>query len=191
MTPEELNDREAIKALKYAYLRCLDQKNWDELATLLVEDATAAYSGGRYTYAGRDEIVAFVERNMGREQFHSSHRAHHPEIRLDGDRAEATWALEDIVHRFRVGLPADRRSLLRGRLRAPGRSLVDPAHGVPPQLRVHAAHVVHRGVRADRQLVGDRRAELPAGHVTSERRRCERPGRAYNLTTRQISGATR
>ncbi len=97
MTPEELDDREAIKALKYAYLRCLDQKNWDELATLLVDDATAAYSGGKYTYAGREEIVAFVERNMGREQFHSSHRAHHPEIRLDGDRAEATWALEDIV----------------------------------------------------------------------------------------------
>ena len=97
MTPEELDDREAIKALKYAYLRCLDQKNWDELGTLLAEDATAAYSGGKYTYAGREEIVAFVSRNMGREQFHSSHRAHHPEIRLDGDRAEATWALEDIV----------------------------------------------------------------------------------------------
>lgn len=97
MTLEEMDDREAIKALKYAYLRCLDQKNWDELGSLLVEDATAAYSGGKYTYAGRDEIVAFVSRNMGREQFHSSHRAHHPEIRLDGDRAEATWALEDIV----------------------------------------------------------------------------------------------
>jgi len=97
MTPEELDDREAIKALKYAYLRCLDQKNWEELGSLLVEDATAAYSGGKYTYAGRNEIVAFVSRNMGREQFHSSHRAHHPEIRLDGDCAEATWALEDIV----------------------------------------------------------------------------------------------
>ena len=97
MDLEELTDREAIKALKYAYLRCLDQKDWAGLAELLLPDATAAYSGGRYTYSGRDEIVAFVERNMGREQFHSSHRAHHPEITLDGDRAEATWALEDIV----------------------------------------------------------------------------------------------
>lgn len=96
-TLDELNDLEAIKAVKYAYLRCLDQKNWDELATLLCDDATAAYSGGKYTYTGRDEIVGFVAKNMGREQFHSSHRAHHPEIRLDGDRAEATWALEDIV----------------------------------------------------------------------------------------------
>jgi len=97
MTPDELTDLEHIKRLKYAYLRCLDQKDWDGLRELLVEDATAAYSGGRYTYRGRDEIVGFVERNMGREQFHSSHRAHHPEITLEGDRAEATWALEDIV----------------------------------------------------------------------------------------------
>ncbi len=97
MQISEIEDREAIKALKYAYLRCLDTKNWDELAGLLAEDATAAYSGGKYTYSGRDQIVDFVRRNMGREQFHSSHRAHHPEIRLDGDRAEATWALEDIV----------------------------------------------------------------------------------------------
>lgn len=97
MTPEELTDLEEIKRLKYAYLRCLDTKDWTALADLLCEEATAAYSGGRYTYEGRDEIVAFVERNMGREEFHSSHRAHHPEITLDGDRAEATWALEDMV----------------------------------------------------------------------------------------------
>ncbi len=97
MTVHDQDDREAIKALKYAYMRCLDQKNWDELGTLLCEDATAAYSGGKYSFAGRDAIVAFAADNMGREQFHSSHRVHHPEIRLDGDRAEATWALEDIV----------------------------------------------------------------------------------------------
>lgn len=97
MTTDELTDLEALKRLKYAYLRCLDQKDWTGLAELLCEDATAAYSGGRYTFTGREEIVAFVERNMGREQFHSSHRAHHPEITLDGDRAAATWALEDVV----------------------------------------------------------------------------------------------
>ncbi len=96
-TIEQLSDIEGVKALKYAYLRCLDQKLWGEMADLFVADATVAYSGGRYSYGGRDEIVAFLERNMGSEQFHSSHRAHHPEIRLHGDRAEATWALEDLV----------------------------------------------------------------------------------------------
>ena len=97
MTPEDLVELEQIKRLKYAYLRCLDQKDWDGLRPLLCEDATASYSGGRYTYEGRDEIIAFVEKNMGREAFHSSHRVHHPEIELDGDRATATWALEDVV----------------------------------------------------------------------------------------------
>ena len=97
MTPDELTDLEEIKAVKYAYLRCLDQNDWEGMAEILCEDASAAYSGGKYSFEGRDEILAFLDRSMSRETFHSSHRVHHPEIRLDGDRAEATWALEDIV----------------------------------------------------------------------------------------------
>lgn len=97
MTPDDLVDMELIKRTKYAYLRCLDQKDWAGLAEVLCEDATASYSGGKYTYTGRDEIVGFISRNMGREAFHSSHRVHHPEIELDGDVATATWALEDTV----------------------------------------------------------------------------------------------
>ncbi len=97
MTPEELSDREEIKQVKYTYLRCLDQKDWAGMAEILCEDATAAYSGGKYSFDGRDEILGFLDRSMSRETFHSSHRVHHPEITLDGDRAEATWALEDIV----------------------------------------------------------------------------------------------
>lgn len=97
LTPEDLVDIEEIKRVKYAYLRCLDTKDWDAIAELLAPDATAAYSGGRYTYRGRDEIVEFLRRNMGRDEFHSSHRVHQPEIAVDGDRATATWALEDVV----------------------------------------------------------------------------------------------
>jgi bile-acid 7alpha-dehydratase len=97
VTPEHLVEMELVKRVKYAYLRCLDQKDWDGLAAVLAPDATASYSGGKYTYSGRDEIVGFISRNMGREAFHSSHRVHHPEITVDGDRATATWALEDTV----------------------------------------------------------------------------------------------
>ena len=61
MTPEDLVELEQIKRVKYAYLRCLDQKDWAGLRPLLCEDATASYSGGRYTYEGREEIIAFVE----------------------------------------------------------------------------------------------------------------------------------
>jgi hypothetical protein len=97
LTPDDLVQMELVKRVKYAYLRCLDQKDWDGLADVFAPDATASYSGGKYTYEGRDEIVGFISRNMGRETFHSSHRVHHPEITIDGDTATATWALEDIV----------------------------------------------------------------------------------------------
>lgn len=98
MTPEDLVEIEAIKRLKYAYARCLDQKRWDEMAGLLTEDAVAAYSGGKYRYEGRDAILGFLTRTMGAETFLSSHRMHHPEIDLTGsDTARATWALDDVV----------------------------------------------------------------------------------------------
>ena len=91
-----MSDIEAIQALKYAYVRFLDQKQWDRLGELFVEDATAAYSGGKYSYAGRDAIINFLQTNMGRDGFHSSHRMHHPEISVDGDTATGIWAMDDV-----------------------------------------------------------------------------------------------
>ena len=97
MTPEDLVEIELIKRLKYKYLRCLDQKLWDEMAECFVEDATAAYSGGKYSYDGRNAILAFLTKSMGEESFLSSHRVHHPEIALSGDTARGVWALDDVV----------------------------------------------------------------------------------------------
>ena len=98
MTPENLVDIEQIKRLKYKYLRCLDQKLWDEMGECFVADATAAYSGGKYSYDGRDAILEFLVKSMGEDTFLSSHRVHHPEIDLDGPtRAHGVWALEDVV----------------------------------------------------------------------------------------------
>src|SRR4051794_20321090 len=91
-----LLELEKIKRLKYAYFRCLDQKRWDEMSELFTLDATAAYSGGKYQYQGRDEIVDFMRRNMSRDAFHTSHRVHHPEIEIDGAAATGTWAMEDV-----------------------------------------------------------------------------------------------
>lgn len=98
MTPADLVEIEAIKRLKYKYLRCLDQKRWDEMRECFTEDAVAAYSGGRYSYEGREAILEFLRRSMGAESFLSSHRAHHPEIELrSASEASATWALDDVV----------------------------------------------------------------------------------------------
>jgi hypothetical protein len=98
MTPEDLVEIEAIKRLKYQYARCLDQKLWDEIAECFTADAVAAYSGGAYTFEGRDAIIDFLRRSMGAETFLSSHRMHHPEIDLTSPTtATGVWALEDTV----------------------------------------------------------------------------------------------
>lgn len=91
-------DLEAIKRCKYKYLRCLDQKLWDEIAECLTEDAVSAYSGGKYSHEGRAAIIDFLRRSMGDPSFHSSHRCHHPEIDFtSASTARGTWALEDVV----------------------------------------------------------------------------------------------
>ena len=98
MTPDDLVEIELIKRLKYKYLRCLDQKLWDELGTCLTADAVAEYSGGKYHHEGRDNIVEWIQGGMGSEGFLSSHRCHHPEIDLTSPTtATGVWALNDIV----------------------------------------------------------------------------------------------
>jgi hypothetical protein len=98
MTPEDLVEIELIKRLKYRYLRGLDQKDWAAVESCFTEDATAAYSGGKYAFESRAEILDFLTRSMGAETFLSSHRCHHPEIDLtSATTAVGTWALEDVV----------------------------------------------------------------------------------------------
>jgi hypothetical protein len=92
-------DLEAIKRLKYKYMRCIDRKLWDELPDVFVPDATAAYSSGKYAFTGREAILDFLSKSMGSPRFLSSHTVHHPEIELTSPTtARAQWALEDIVH---------------------------------------------------------------------------------------------
>jgi len=96
--PVDLHELEAIKRLKYKYLRCLDQKLWDEIGTCFTPDASCSYSGGKYAFDGRDAIVDFLRKAMGAPSFYSSHRVHHPEIEFSSETtARATWALEDEV----------------------------------------------------------------------------------------------
>ena len=98
MTPADLVEIELIKRLKYKYMRCLDQKLWDEMATCFTEDAVAAYSGGKYRYEGREAILEFLTTSMGAETFLSAHRVHQPEIDLTSPTtAVGTWAMDDVV----------------------------------------------------------------------------------------------
>ena len=89
---------EEIKRLKYKYMRCVDIKLWSEMEEVFIPEATVAYSAGRYSYEGRDEIIAWLKQGMDRDAFHSTHSVHHPEIDLVGeDRATGIWKIEDIV----------------------------------------------------------------------------------------------
>lgn len=98
VTPDDLVTIHHIERLKYAYLRCLDQKRWDEMATLLTPDVEATYSGGTNSFSGSEEVLAFLERTMGADTFHSAHHVHHPEIDLVGpDDALGRWSMEDTV----------------------------------------------------------------------------------------------
>lgn len=98
MTPEQLVEVELIKRLKYRYVRCLDLKLFDEIGELFIDEATASYGGGAYTYEGRDAIVQFLRNSMGSTTMLTSHKVHHPEVELTGpDTATGVWALDDLV----------------------------------------------------------------------------------------------
>ena len=63
-----------------------------------MDDATAAYGGGRNSYEGADAIVAFISGAMSDDGVHSSHRCTSPEITFISDsEAEGRWALLDTV----------------------------------------------------------------------------------------------
>ena len=94
----ESTELEAIKRLKYKYLRCLDEKRWAELAKCFTKDATSAYSGGKFSFEGRDAIMEFLEKAMSADSFLSSHTVHQPEIDLTSETtATGVWALQDTV----------------------------------------------------------------------------------------------
>jgi bile-acid 7alpha-dehydratase len=93
---QSLEDIEAIKRLKYKYLRCLDTKQWDEMATTFAPDATTAYADGELKFSGRDAIMEFLKGSAmaGPTGLIGVHQVHHPEIELTSPiTATGTWAL--------------------------------------------------------------------------------------------------
>lgn len=101
----DLQEIEAIKRLKYTYCRCLDEKRWDEMAQCLTEDATAAYSDGQYSFAGREAIMQFLRDALAGHHMITSHRVHQPEIDLtSATAATGIWALDDVVIETKANL---------------------------------------------------------------------------------------
>ncbi|MDA8340967.1 MAG: nuclear transport factor 2 family protein [Actinomycetota bacterium] len=89
---------EEIRSLKHAYFRLLDTKDFAALGDLLTDDVTTSYEGGKHQFAGRDQVVDFLERSLGDPGIVHAHTAHHPEIVVTADdAATGIWYLEDRV----------------------------------------------------------------------------------------------
>ena len=97
---EELRAIEAIRQVKYCYLRCVDLKLWDEIGVEFTADATVDYGtmvyGQPLKFSGRDRIVEFFRTKLGPDII-TVHSAGQPEITVDGSEARGTWSFQDTV----------------------------------------------------------------------------------------------
>jgi hypothetical protein len=94
--PDRLPDLEAIKRLKAAYFRLLDQKRWDEWRGLFCQDLRVI--GSRTPGEGVDRFVESVSAWLARAR--TVHQGHVPEIRfVDGGTARGVWPMFDWVDR--------------------------------------------------------------------------------------------
>lgn len=86
----------AICNLKAAYCRLLDTKDWEGWKQLFTEDCVIDTSGsGGKVERGRDQFVASVSQSLATAR--TAHQIHSPEIRIEGDSAHVTWAMQDRV----------------------------------------------------------------------------------------------
>ncbi len=93
----ELLEIQMIKRLKYKYMRCLDNKLWDDLGTCFIDDAVTSYSDGKLCFKGRDEIIGFLREAMP-PIIITMHQCIQPEIDLTSDvDATGIWAFHDYL----------------------------------------------------------------------------------------------
>lgn len=93
----DLEAIEAIRQLKYRYLRAVDLKMWDLLESTFTPDAIAAYDGGKQTHKGRDAIVGWLKSALD-NTIVTLHQVHNPEIEItSATSATGIWYLEDRV----------------------------------------------------------------------------------------------
>lgn len=93
-------DIEAIKQVKYRYLRALDTKHWDDFADTLTDDVDGDYGSsvgqGELRFTNRTDLVGYMRSSLG-PGIITEHRVTHPEISVSGDEASGTWYLQDRV----------------------------------------------------------------------------------------------
>ena len=99
MNPHEFADIEAVKRVKYRYLRALDTKRWDDFSDTLADDVIGDYGssvGEEHHFTNRVDLVNYMRKSLGPAVI-TEHRVGHPEITVTGDKASGTWYLQDRV----------------------------------------------------------------------------------------------
>jgi hypothetical protein len=88
-----LKDIQEICQLRARYTRTIDTKDWDGYGACVVDDFRMIGDGG--TRSSRDEILESLRTSLANAT--TVHHVHTPEIRVAGDSASGTWAMQDIV----------------------------------------------------------------------------------------------
>jgi hypothetical protein len=95
-TPPDFADWLAICETKARYCRLLDTKQWEAWAELFTADLVLDTTGsGGPLIEGRDAAVAMVRASLADRP--TAHQVHNPEIIVEGDCADAIWAMQDRV----------------------------------------------------------------------------------------------
>ena len=94
----QLEELEAIKQVKYRYLRFIDCKQWTELRDVFTEDVTVTYDKGRYSADGLDAVIGFLLGTLERTDVASMHQVHCPELEITSSTtAKGVWYFHDHV----------------------------------------------------------------------------------------------
>jgi SnoaL-like domain len=121
----ELTDRNEIANLVYRLGAFLDARRFDEMQSLVVEEATVRTPGG--TADGREALIAQARRNHPPDE-PTQHLITNPIVELDGDRAKVR---ANLVVNFAAP----------GRVASGSAQEVQPRRDVPVRCRAHLGGV--------------------------------------------------
>jgi hypothetical protein len=104
LTADQLADLESIKRLKARYFRCMDTRQWDELAEVFAEQAWLRWGEAEdQIWRGREAIITGLKTVLAGAT--TVHHGHMPEIAFDGaEEARGVWSMFDYVESPQYGL---------------------------------------------------------------------------------------
>lgn len=92
---QELEDKEAIRQLRYRYAYAMDDKDWDRFLSLFTDDARIEFPQAAVDQdpiQGKDALREFCQGLDGRP--FTAHMMHNGDIAVDDDDAEGQWYFE-------------------------------------------------------------------------------------------------